>query len=39
MNILELEIKMWNAAKNRDVKAFLELVDEKAVMVCGGFSM
>lgn len=37
MNILELEIKMWNAAKNRDVKAFLELVDEKAVMVCGGF--
>lgn len=37
MNIQELEIKMWNAAKSRDSKAFLEVVDENAVMVCGGF--
>ena len=36
MNIHELEIKMWNAAKNRDSQAFLEVVDENAVMVCGG---
>ena len=26
-----------NAAKSRDSKAFLEVVDENAVMVCGGF--
>lgn len=37
MSIQELEIKMWNAAKSRDSKAFLEVVDENAVMVCGGF--
>ena len=37
MNIQELDIKMWNAAKNRDSQAFLEVVDENAVMVCGGF--
>ena len=37
MNIQELEMKMWNAAKNRDSKAFLEVVDENAIMVCGGF--
>nr|MBQ8251958.1 nuclear transport factor 2 family protein [Lachnospiraceae bacterium] len=37
MKIQELEMKMWNAAKNRDSQAFLEVVDEKAVMVCGGF--
>lgn len=37
MNIQELEIKMWTAAKNRDSKAFLEVVDKNAIMVCGGF--
>lgn len=37
MNIQELEIKMWDAAKSRDAEAFLEVVDRKAVMVCGGF--
>ena len=30
MNIQELDIKMWNAAKSRDPKAFLEVVDENA---------
>ena len=35
--ILELEKSMWEAAKSRDSKAFLELVREDAVMVCGGF--
>lgn len=33
----ELEEKMWRAAQARDKAAFLELVDENAVMVCGGF--
>ena len=33
MNIQELELKMWNAAKNRDSQEFLEVVDENAVMV------
>lgn len=37
MNIKELETAMWNAAKNRDASVFLEVVDEAAVMVCGGF--
>ena len=32
-----LETKMWEAAKARDRNAFLELVDEDAVMVCGGY--
>ena len=32
MNIQELEIKMWNAAKSRDSKVFLEVVDENAVI-------
>ena len=27
MNIQELEMKMWNAAKNRDSQAFLEVAD------------
>lgn len=30
------EEMMWEAAKNRDSAAFLTLVDENAVMVCGG---
>ncbi len=37
INIQELEIKMWDAAKKRDSQAFLEVVDENAMMVCGGF--
>lgn len=37
MEIRDYEIRMWEAAKNRDAKAFLELVNEDAVMVCGGF--
>ncbi|MBQ7926632.1 MAG: hypothetical protein IJ335_10125 [Lachnospiraceae bacterium] len=37
MNAKELEIAMWEAAKNRNAKAFLEIVDKDAVMVCGGF--
>jgi len=37
MNVYELEVQMWEAAKNRDAEAFLEVVDESAVMVCGGF--
>lgn len=28
---------MWEAARNRDPKAFLSLVREDAVMVCGGY--
>ncbi len=35
--IRELEEKMWRAAQARDKAAFLELVDENAVMVFGGF--
>jgi len=35
--IKTLETAMWEAAKARSSKAFLELVDENAVMVCGGF--
>ncbi|MGN0621341.1 MAG: nuclear transport factor 2 family protein [Porcipelethomonas sp.] len=31
------EIAIWEAAKNRDADAFLKLVDENAVMVCGGY--
>ena len=37
MNIQELEVMMWNAAQSRDANAFLEVVDENAVMVCGGY--
>ena len=37
MNIQELEIKMWNAAKSRDSRTFLEVADGNAIMVCGGF--
>lgn len=35
--IQKLEKSMWEAARKRDKEAFLELVDENAVMVCGGF--
>ena len=37
MEIKELEIAMWEAARNRNSESFLELVEENAVMVCGGF--
>lgn len=37
MNAKEYEISMWEAAKNRNEKGFMELVDENAVMVCGGY--
>lgn len=37
MTIKELEIAMWEAAKNRDSEGFLDLVDKNAVMVCGGY--
>ena len=35
--IKRLEITVWDAAKARDAAAFLALVDENAVMVCGGY--
>ena len=35
--MLSLEIRLWNAAKTQDVKAFKELVPDTAVMVCGGY--
>lgn len=35
--IKELETQMWEAAANRDSKGFLRLVDENAVMICGGY--
>ena len=28
MNVYELEVQMWEAAKNRDAEAFLEVVDK-----------
>ncbi len=37
MNILNLETKMWQAAKSGDKTAFLQLVSADAVMVCGGY--
>lgn len=36
-NIKDNEIAMWNAAQSQNPARFLELVDENAVMVCGGF--
>ncbi len=35
--MMELEKRMWEAAKNGDKDAFLQLVSEEAVMVCGGY--
>ena len=35
--IYNLEMKLWEAAKNRNSQAFLEVVQETAVMVCGGY--
>ena len=36
-DIMVLETKMWEAAKNRNVVEFLNVVSEDAVMVCGGY--
>ncbi len=36
-DIMVLETKMWEAAKNRNAVEFLNLVSEDAVMVCGGY--
>lgn len=33
----KLETEMWEAAVNHDESRFLELVEEDAVMVCGGY--
>ncbi len=35
--IYELERKMWDAAVSGDKPAFLDVVSETAVMVCGGY--
>lgn len=35
--IFEKEYDMWKAASKRDVLAFKELVDENAIMICGGY--
>lgn len=35
--VKELETAMWEAARNRNRADFLNLVDENAVMVCGGY--
>lgn len=37
MSVEEYEKEMWEAAKNRDAAEFSELVDNDAVMICGGF--
>ena len=36
-DIMGLETKMWEAAKNRNAVEFLNVVSEDAVMVCGGY--
>ena len=35
--IYELERKMWDAAVSGDKSAFLDIVSQNAVMVCGGY--
>lgn len=35
--IYDMEVKLWESARNRDSKAFLEVVSDNAVMVCGGY--
>lgn len=35
--IKSLETQMWEAAKLRDTKRFLDLVSTDAIMVCGGY--
>ena len=36
-DIMVLETKMWEAAKNRNAVEFLNVVSEDAIMVCGGY--
>ncbi|MDD6038511.1 MAG: nuclear transport factor 2 family protein [bacterium] len=36
-DMMMLEKKMWEAAKNRNKEEFLDVVSEEAVMVCGGY--
>ena len=36
-DILALEKQMWEAAKDRNVSGFLDLVSDQAIMVCGGY--
>lgn len=36
-DMIMLEKKMWEAAKNRNREEFLDVVSEEAVMVCGGY--
>ena len=36
-DIMVLETKMWEAAKNRNAVEFFNVVSEDAVMVCGGY--
>lgn len=35
--VFQKENDMWEAARNRDVTAFKELVAEDAIMICGGY--
>lgn len=35
--IFQLENEMWQAAKERDSKKFLDVVSEDAVLVCGAY--
>lgn len=35
--IFEKEHDLWRAVSNRDVAAFKELVDDNAIMICGGY--
>ena len=36
-DIKQYELRMWEAAKNRDAEGFLEVVDRDAEMICGGY--
>lgn len=37
MDFMKRETAMWESAKNRNSESFLELVEENAVMICGGY--
>lgn len=39
MDSLKYELAMWECAKTQNSKAFSELVDKDALMVCGGVRM
>ena len=36
-DIKQYELRMWEAAKNRDAEGFLEVVDRDAEMICGRY--